>query len=194
MFIMNTTRKTMNEILSSQTQQHFKSMRHHNQGDLSWEQKVHWIQELASATCHVNKLKKDIHHLNNSSKWKKKKKKKTHTGQNPAPIPGQSKGQNCMKFSSLLKSVYKTQQPINSVSDSETLHLPPGQQQDCLLSGQWRLQPVQSGKTKKRRPSQKGSNTVFTHRWKPWGIYKKATRRSRKMQNQYTKINCTSNL
>ena len=73
MFIMNTIGKTMNEILSSQTQQHFKSMRHHNQGDLSWEQKVHWIQELASATCHVNKLKKNIHHLNNISKWKKKK-------------------------------------------------------------------------------------------------------------------------
>ena len=55
--------------------------------------------------------------------------KKKSTGQNPTPIPGQSKGQNCMNFSSHLKSVYKTQQPINSMPDSDTLHLPPGQQQ-----------------------------------------------------------------
>ena len=58
MFIMNTIGKTINEILSNQTQQHSNSMRHHDQGGLSWERKVHWIQELASATCHVNKLKR----------------------------------------------------------------------------------------------------------------------------------------
>lgn len=190
MFIMNTIGKAIHEILSSQTQQHSKSMRHHDQGGLSWEWKVHWIQELASATRHVNKLTKDTHHVNNINKCKEKK----STGQNPTSIPGQNKGQNCRNFSSLLKSVYKTQQPINSKPDSETPRLPQGQQQGCLLSEHWRLQPVQSGKTKKRRPSQRGSNTVFTHRWKPWGIYKKATRRSCKMQNQYTKINCTSNL